>query len=279
MATFAIVSDHMERTDDLDEQNLDSGQTQVLEEAAHPWGEHRHEEASAPVEKAEETSSVDSPAEPDLTGAPSPQDEKAAPEASVPEEPLATRLVTNIATGLATVLVGAIQDLERHMTGETNRLTSEFGQRLDKLQATIDALQPLSERIENLAQAGAKVQEKCVQLEATTASLQQADVHHIEQHDALRSQVQELSASTGNRMDEVCGRIEGHEREIATAHSALSDLTSRIATAAERLERHAGAVRALHQERTQRAAALDQVAEALTRMRPAQEDHQSPIEL
>jgi chromosome segregation ATPase len=172
---------------------------------------------------------------------------------------------------LANVLVGAVQDLERHMTGETKRLASALDQRLDKLQATIESLQPLHERLDNLTEAGIAVQEKYDQLAAATVSLQDADVRRNEEIGVLRLQVQELSSAT-THIDEVCRRIEGHESQISTVNSTISELTSRMAGAAERLERHAGAIRALHQGGQQRTFAVDQVVEVLSRIKTVQND-------
>jgi chromosome segregation ATPase len=193
------------------------------------------------------------------------------PEAAPSEEPLAVRILTTVANGLANVLVSAIQDLERHMTGETKRLASALDQRLDKLQATVETLQPLHERLDNLAEAGIAVQEKYEQLAAATVSLQDADARHNEEIGVLRLQLQELSSAT-THIDELCRQIEGHERQITAVNSTISELTSRISAAAERLERHTGAIRALHQGSQQRTFALDQVAEVLSRMKTVQND-------
>jgi hypothetical protein len=76
-------------------------------------------------------------------------------------------------------------------------------------------------------------------------------------------------------MDEVCRRIEGHERQISTVNSTISELTTRMAAAAERLEWRAGAIRALHQLHQgsqQRTFALDQVVEVLSRTKTVQND-------
>jgi chromosome segregation ATPase len=150
-------------------------------------------------------------------------------------------------------------------------LASAIDQRLDKLQATVESMQPVKERLDKLAEAGTAVQEKYEQLAATTASLQGADARHSEEIGALRLQVQELSAAM-SQIDDVCRRIEGQEREISTVNSTISELASRMAAAAARLERHAGAIRALYQGSQQRASALDQVVDALSRIKTVQND-------
>jgi hypothetical protein len=200
---------------------------------------------------------------------PAAEDEEDASDALGFEETVAAKIAGDIAKGLANVLVGALQHLERHVTGEGRRLTSALSQRLDRLQASVESLQPLSGRIEDLVQAGAAVQEKYEQLAATTASLQKADAQRAADIGALRAQVQELSSSSVARVDQICRRMEGQARDIASANSTFSELTSKFAAAAQRLERHADAIRSLHNEHTQRSAALDQIADALARLRPA----------
>jgi hypothetical protein len=273
-----MFSDHSlgERIYQMQKLDLDAGVREVLEEASQLCAEDRHIEASALAEKAEAMLSAGSPSEPHLPMASPHRDGETKPEAATSEEPLAVRILTTVANGLANVLVGAVQDLERHMTGETERLVLALDQRLDKLQATVESLQPLHDRLDNLAEAGIAVQEKYEQLAAATVSLQDADARHSEEVGVLRLQVQEMSSAT-THIDEVCLRIEGYERQISTVNSTISELTSRMAAAAERLERHAGAIRALHQGSQRRTFALDQVAEALSRMKTVEGDEREAI--
>jgi hypothetical protein len=273
MSAVSMASDHSleERIYQMQKLDLDPGVREILEEASQLCAEGRHIEASALAEKAEAMLSAVSPSEPHLPLASSHQEGESKPDAAPSEEPLAVRILTNVANGLANVLVGAVQDLERHMTGETKRLASALDHRLDKLQATMESLQPLHERLDNLAESGIAVQEKCEQLAAATVSLQDADARHSEEIGILRLQVQELSSAT-THIDEVCRRIEGHENQISTVNFTISELTSRMAVAAERLERHTGAIRALHQVGQQRTLAMDQVVEALARMKTVQNE-------
>jgi len=268
-----MASDHSleERIYQMQKLDLGPGVREILEEASQLCAEGRHIEASALAEKAESMISAAPPSEPHLPVASSQREGESKPEAAPSEEPLAVRVLTNVANGLANVLVGAVQDLERHMTGETRRLASALDERLDRLQATMESLQPLHERLDNLAKAGISVQEKYEELAAATASLQDADARHREEIGELRLQLQELSSAT-THIDEVCLRIEGQERQISTVNSIIAELSSRMAAAAERLERHTGAIRALHQGGQQRTFAVDQVVEVLSRMKTVQND-------
>jgi hypothetical protein len=267
MAAASIIqAEHTleERIYDLQRHDFGAGVRQILEEAAQLLGEGRHIEASTLVEKAEAVSSSVSAGQSGEVGAPGASGDTNAAKM----KNLAAKLVADIGTGLAKVLVGAIEDLEQHITGETKAWTLAFSERLDKIQATIECLQPIAERLDILVQAGAAVEAKYEQLAAITASLQAADSRHDAEIGALRNQFESLSAFSRDRIHEICQRIEEQERLISTANSTTCELTARVAAAAERLERQASAIRSLHQAHQQRAAALDQVAEVLGRMRP-----------
>jgi septation ring formation regulator EzrA len=268
MAAPAAVSDRNleERIYQLQKLSLDPGTRQILEEATQLCSLGRYIEAAALVEKAEAMSLLACQQEagprdiaPDLQ-----KDSTVDPSA---EKPLAARLAADIANGLTNVLVQAIQDLERHITGENSRLSSTFADRLDKLQSSVESLQPLHERLDHLVQAGLAAQERFEQLASTTASLREAHARLDTDMSALRLQMGELSASTTSRVDEACRRIEGQQREISTINSGISDLASRVAAAVERLERHANAIRTIHDSHQQRVAVLGQVGDLLDRLR------------
>jgi predicted nucleic acid-binding Zn-ribbon protein len=247
----------------LQKLSVDSGTRQILEEAMQLCSDGHHMEAAALVEKAEAMSLLISHQEVGPQEVPS-------PERSMAGQALAARLAADIANGLTNILARAIHDLERHISLESGRLNSAFGERLDRLQSGVESLQPLHERLDHLVLAGAAVQEKYEQLAATTASLQEAHARLDTDMGAVRLQLDELSASTSNRVDEACRRIEGQEREISTINSGISELASKVAVAAERLERHANAIRTIHESHQERAAVLGQVGELLDRLRSPQ---------
>lgn len=277
-AVSIIQPDHTleERIYVLQKRGLSAGARQILEEAVQLLADGRHIEAAALVDKAEAMSPPALPGPPAHSGSPAGSVEGAA--ANVPQA-LAAKLVTDISSGLAKVLVNAIQDLERHLTGETRKLTSALNERLDKIQATVECLQPISQRLEGLVQAGQAAEAKYEELAAAAAILQEAGSRHEAEIGVLRSQIQDLSASTTDRVNGICRRLEEQERQISSANSITSELAARIAATAERLEHHAGAIRGLHREHQHRAAALDQVAETLDRMRTSAQASQAIAEL
>lgn len=267
MATVSILQpDHTleERIYDLKKRSLSAAAARILEEAMQLLGNGRHIEAAALVDKAEAMSPPVLAGAAVQAGAAGGSGENVRANLA---QPFAARLVTDISDGLTRVLLGAIQELEAHLAGETRSLTSALSERLDKIQATVEHSQAMAQRLDGLAEAGVAVEAKYAQLATVTASLQEAGSRHDAEIGALRLQVQDVSALARDRVDEICRRMEEQERQLSSANSTTSELATRIAAAAERLERHAGAIRALHLGHQQRAAALDQVAEVLGRMR------------
>ncbi len=180
----------------------------------------------------------------------------------------------DVANGLAKVLVSALQDLQQHIAGETRKLATSFNQQLDRLQATVESLLPLGERIEQLTGAiseqkavGLAAHEKCSQLAAETALLREADGRHENAISALRAEMQERTASVSERLDALTARLGLQQEEISAVKSSVSDLSPRVATLVERLDRQAEAIRSLYETESHRGAAMDELVNAMGRLR------------
>jgi uncharacterized protein YicC (UPF0701 family) len=253
MAAPARVPEQMEKIHRLLRLSGVPEMKQVLEEAAQLSSSGPHAEAGELVLKAETISSLPSQ---QMT-------------AAVAEPSIAARIAVDLANGMSHVLVRALLDLERHISTESERLSSTFAQRLDKLQSSVESLQPLHDRIDGLVQSGAAVQEKFDRLAATTASLGEAHARLDTDVAALRLQMEQLSASMSLRIEETCRRVEAHEREISAIQADASGLVAKMAMAAERLERHAAAIRTLHNSHRERTELFGQVGELLHRLNEA----------
>jgi methyl-accepting chemotaxis protein len=258
MAAFAGVSDHSleERIYQLQKLSADPGMRQVLEEAMRLCGDGHHMEAAALIEKAEAMS---------LTAS---GPRIVSPSKAEGERSLGARLAGDIANGVTSVLVRAIDDLERHLTAQNGILIATFAEKLDKLlQNSVESLQPIHDRLDKLEGAGAAAHTKVEELAATTTFLREAHSRLDTDIGVLRLMMDQLSASTSSRVEEACRRIEGQEREISMINSGFSDVASKVAAAAERLERHANAIRAMHDSHRERTVVLGQVGELLERLR------------
>jgi methyl-accepting chemotaxis protein len=263
MSAPATLSDHNleERIFGLQKLCRDADFQAILEEAAQLCNSSRHLEAAALVEKAEAMR----PAVPrGQSAVVQPTDDLKGELAS--SEHFATELVADVASGLAKVLLGAMENLQTHITGENRRMTSAFSERLDRLQAAVEGLQPLNTRMDQLIQTEAAVQEKYEQLAQTVATLQEAGAQHESMINGLGVEFRAFATSTSDRMNHLWGRIEGQDRTLSEVNSSLLDVTEKVAAAAQRLERHAGAIRSFHHVHKQRQEAFGELAEAFSRI-------------
>lgn len=264
MSAPATLSDHSleERIFGLQKLHRDADFQAILEEAAQLCNSSRHLEAAALVEKAEAMRPPLPSGQPAVV---QPTDDSKGELAS--SEHLATELVADVANGLAKVLVGAMENLQTHITGENRRMTSAFSDRLDRLQAAVEGLQPLNTRIDQLIQTEAAAQEKYEQLALSVATLQETGVRHESMINGLGIEFGAFASSASDRMNQLSGRIEGQDRTLSEVNSSLMDVTGKVAAAAQRLERHAEAIRSVHHIHKQRQEAFGELAEAFSRIR------------
>ena len=251
----------------------------VVDEAAQLLAGGRHLEAGALLEKAEAMrlaagEAKTQPAQPDSRGSADLAGSQASDEQVLAQ--LASDLASGIANGIAKTLAGSIQNLQKHLVGETRRLSSSVDQKFEKLQATVERLLPLNERIEQVAEAvsaqrsaGLAIEQKYEQLTTATASLQEGDAQHQTAITALHGQMQDLSASVSGEIATISTKLNVHDQELSAFRSTLSDLSPGVAKLIERLDRQAGVIRYLHEAQAHRENTLDQLVEALTRLKPS----------
>jgi chromosome segregation ATPase len=139
-------------------------------------------------------------------------------------------LVDKIAFGLARGLVIAMKELENHIASETRNVGESVGRRLDTLQASF---QDLSEVVSEQRSMSLSVQEKCEQLAAVTASLQESDARQAAELTALRNDTRELSDSVAVHIDGLTKQVAVHKedsgRRLETLQSGLEGLTGAVA--------------------------------------------------
>ena len=263
----------------LQKLELDPLVKHVVDEATQLLAEGRHLEAGALIEKAEAMRTAPGegeaqPVRPDSRGSADLAGSEASGEQVVIQ--LASDLANGIANGIAKVLAGSIRNLQEHIVGETHRVHSSFNEKFEKLQATVERLLPLNEWIEQIAEtvaeqrsAGLAMEQKHEQLSAATTSLQGVSAQHETAITALHGQMQDLSASVSGRIDTISTKLNLHDQELSGLQSTVSDLSPRVANLVERLDRQAGVIRSLHEAEAHREATLDQLIEALARLKPS----------
>jgi methyl-accepting chemotaxis protein len=243
---------------------------EVIDEAARVLGEGRHIEAAALLEKAEAMRRA-AESLPKATEAAA----LASGPAPGPGADIAlASTIDKLAYGLACTLTMAVRDLEAHIAAEARKVGDALGQRLEVLQAGMEHLAVLKPKLDDLNQAiaeqrhaGLLVEEKCQQLTDLTASLQETDARHEAELGALRSETRETSLTISGRIDSLSGELGVQQQSIGEVRSALTDVSVRTDSLVERLDGQAEAIRSLYANSAQREAALDQLMEALTRLK------------
>jgi hypothetical protein len=173
-------------------------------------------------------------------------------------------LVDNVAYGLASVLVVAIRGLENHIASETRKVGDTVGRRLDTLQA---GFQELTDAISEQRSMNLSVQDKCQQLAASAAFMQESQARQDVELTALRKETGEFSALVSERIDVVFKELGVHQEDIAAIKSTLSGLYSRVDAIVERLDKQAVALRSMCATYAHRETELEQLVDGLARLR------------
>lgn len=283
---------------ELQKNNTANGVKQLAEEAAQLFAHGRHIEAGALLEKAEAlmaNSGTASPAGKQSSSGPVGQahqaklEERVKPEerAKVDEQAM-TNIAGKLADGLSTVLKSAFQELERHLVGESLKISSSFEQQIERLQATVGGLTQLKVKFEQLAEAvseersaGTVIGQKQEQLSGIVTVLQGITARHETEFGALRAETtalrgetvvlrgeaKEFSTGIVQQMEGLSARVGAHQEELTGLRSTVSDVSRKVGGFIERIDRQAEVLRALSDTQARRAAALDELLGVLTRMK------------
>ncbi len=288
----------------LQKLNTENGVKQLVEEAAQLFANGRHIEAGALLEKAEaiianrgaQTTTIRPSSAPVGLKEPNKLEERAkVDERTKVDEQAMAHMAGKLADGLSKILTGAFQELERHIIGESRKISTSLEQQLERLQATVDSLMQLKVNLEQLTQAvteqkstSAAMGQKHDQVSAQVATLQENTARHETELGALRGETttlraetqalrvetgalraehQEFSAGIVKQMEGVSTRLGSHQEELAGLKYSVSDVSRKVAAFIERLDRQAEVIRALNETQVRRAAALDELLGVLTRLK------------
>lgn len=262
--------------------NTENGVKQLVEEAAQLFAKGRHMEASALMEKAEAMIAKSGPPSPAARAAsppPAVNGEKSRQEErpKVDDQAMAN-MAGRLADGLSTILTGAFQELERHILGESRRISTSFEEQLQRLHTTVDSLTHLKATFDQLAQsvseqrsAGAALSQQHEQLSGAVTSLQSVTARHETEIGALRGEAKDFTTVIVQQMDGFSARLGLHQEELTGLKSTVSDISRKVAGFIERIDRQADIIRALNEKQVRRAAALDELLGVLTRMKEPSE--------
>jgi len=288
----------------LQKLNTENGVKQLVEEAAQLFANGRHIEAGALLEKAEAImanrgnhATAIRPSSPPVgrTDQNKVEERGKVEERSKVDEQAMAHMAGKLADGLSKILTGAFQELERHIIGESRKISTSLEQQLERLQATVDSLMQLKAVFEQLTEtvtqqkaASAALGQKHDQVSAQVVSLQETAARYETELGALRgetttlraetvairgetaalkTETKDLSSTVTQQMESVTARLGLHHEELAGLKSNISDVSRKVAGFIERLDRQAEVIRSLNETQVRRAAALDELLGVLTRLK------------
>jgi len=284
----------------LQKLNTENGVKKLAEEAAQLLANGRQIEASALMEKAEAMIAAKSgKATPPVNSHSStpviPQEKPKVEERAKVDEQAMMNMAGKLADGLSKILLGAFQELERHIVGESRKISASIEQQLGRLQATVESFAQLQTKFEQLTaavseqrSAGASVVQKYEQISTSVTALEEVSTRHEKEMGAIRTESTALRAETGalrgettalrneakdfstvitHQMDGLSARIGLHQEELGGLKTTISEISRKVSGFIERIDRQGEVLRALNETQVRRAAALDEVLGVLTRLK------------
>jgi len=267
----------------LQKLNTEDGVKQLAEEAGRLFAAGRHSEAGAVMEKAEAlmAARAGKPAiagvSPNLLRPERPRME----ERPKTDEQAMANVAARLADGLSKILTGAFEELERHVVGESRKISTELEQQVDRLQATVSSLQQLQAKFEHLSEAlsevraaGAAMSQQQERLLASMTKLEEASGRHDKEIGsvrgdtaALRTEAKDYATVVAHQMDALSARLGLHQEELTGLKSSLAEISRKMAGFVERMDRQGEVIRAITDSQARRAAALDEMLGVLTRLK------------
>ncbi len=266
----------------LQKLHTENGVKQLVEEAAQLFSKGRHMEAGALMEKAEAMiakTGAPSPAAKAASLPPGPNGEKSkVEERPKADEQAMASMAGRLADGLSKILTGSFQEIERHILGESRRISISFEEQLQRLHVTVDSLTHLKTTFDELAQTvseqrsvGAALSQKHEQMSGAVTSLQSVTARHETEIGALRGETKDFTTVIVQQMDGFSARLGLQQDEVTGLKSTVSDISRKVGSFIERIDRQADVIRALNENQVRRAAALDELLGVLTRLKQPSE--------
>jgi chromosome segregation ATPase len=291
----------------LQKLNTENGVKKLADEAAQLLANGRQIEASALMEKAEAMIAAKSakpvPAFNHQSSTPvTPQEKPKVEERAKVDEQVMTNMAGKLADGLSKILMGAFQELERHIVGESRKISTSIEQQLGRLQATVDTFTQLQAKFEHLTETvseqrstGTSMVQKYEQISTSVTALEEVSARHEKEigairtestavrgeatalraetgalrgeTNALRNEAKDFSTVITHQMDGLSARVGLHQEELGGLKSTVSDISRKVSGFIERIDRQGEVLRALNDTQVRRAAALDEVLGVLTRLK------------
>lgn len=266
---------------ELQKLNTEDGVKRLAEEAGRLFAEGRQIEASAVMEKAEALMAVGAGKPISLRGSSSDLTRPNSEERTKVDEQAMANVAAKLADGLSKILTGAFEELERHIVGESRKISSSFDQQLNRLQVTVSNLEQLQAKFEHLSDAVSEVRssatasnQKLDQLSTNTAALAETSARHDKdlgalhgETAALRNEAKDYATVVAHQMDALSARLGLQQEDLTGLKSTVADISRKVAGYGERIDRQSDVLRGLTDSQTKRAVALDELLGVLTRLR------------
>jgi chromosome segregation ATPase len=185
-------------------------------------------------------------------------------------------VLVGLAQSVSQAVVSAVSQLEHRRAEEKRSLevaVHEQGQRLAgvldrvaEMQSRFDKLNAIIEEQHNLSRSASDSYER---LSAQIAEIQRRDTSRESVLEELRRETLDLSVSFSDRQDQVGGRLDLQQADVAGLKSEIAQLKPAIEKAAERLERHSQAIRAIFEAEKRREETLERLSEAAANLKSA----------
>jgi chromosome segregation ATPase len=291
----------------LQKLNTENGVKKLAEEAAQLLANGRQIEASALMEKAEAMIAAKSgkaapPVNHHSSTPVTPQERPKVEEPAKVDEQAMANMAGKLADGLSKILTGAFQELERHIVGESRKISASIEQQLGRLQATVESFTQLQAKFEHLTETvseqrstGTSIVQKYEQISTNVTALEEVSARHEKEigairtestalrgeatawraetgalrgeTTALRNEAKDFSTVITHQMDGLSARIGLHQEELGGLKTTVSDISRKVSGFIERIDRQGEVLRALNETQVRRATALDEVLGVLMRLK------------
>jgi chromosome segregation ATPase len=290
----------------LQKLNTENGVKKLAEEAAQLLASGRQIEAGALMEKAEAMMAAKSGKAPAVNHAPAipvnHQERPKTEDRAKVDEQLMANMAGKLADGLSKILTGAFEELERHIVGESRKVSSSIELQVERLRATVESLGHLQVKLEHLTEAvseqrsaGASIGQKYQQVSASVTAIEEVTGRHEKEigairadttalrgeatvlrtetgalrgeTSALRTEAKDFSTVMMHQMDGLSARMGLHQEELGGLKTTVSDISRKVAGFIERVDRQGDVLRTLNETQVRRAAALDELLGVLMRLK------------
>lgn len=211
---------------------------------------------------------------------PAPVSTSPVPPAQPPPAPLPAAgpekdtVLADLASSVSHAVVGAVTNLEKHRAAQTQDIQNAIRHHDEQLRGVLERLTAVQQKLDEFARFASEHKswavsagEKHDHLATEVESLRQSDASREASLEELRRETLDLSVSVSDRQDQMIGRLELQQADLAELKAGVGEVSPKLNAAVERIERQARALRSIFEAEKRREAALEQLNEAATNLK------------